>query len=88
MVYDGTQLQNSNRINIFINGVQATPSPDQSQAKTAISTSIATVSTNFSLSWDSNERYESGRYDGIGVWNRVLSPTEIQQVYSNAAAGP
>ena len=88
MVYDGTQLQNSNRINIFINGVQATPSPDQSNAKTAISTSIGTVSTNFSLSWDSNEGYESGRYDGVGVWNRVLSPTEIQQVYSNAAAGP
>ena len=88
MVYDGTQLQNSNRINIFINGVQATPSPDQSQAKTAISTNIGTVSTNFSLSWDSNERYESGRYDGVGVWNRALSATEIQQVYSNAARGP
>ena len=88
MVYDGTQLQNSNRVNIFINGVQATPSPDQSQAQTEIATSIGTVSTNFSLSWDSNEGYESGRYDGVGVWNRVLSPTEIQQVYSNAAAGP
>ncbi len=88
MVYDGTQLQNSNRINIFINGVQATPSPDQSWAKTAISTSIGTVSTNFSVSWDSNEGYESGRYDGVGVWNRVLTPAEIQQVYSNAAAGP
>ncbi len=88
MVYDGTQLQNSNRINIFINGVQATLSSDQSWAKTPISTSIGTVSTNFSLSWDSNEGYESGRYDGVGVWNRILSPTEIQQVYSNAAAGP
>ena len=88
MVYDGTQLQNSNRINLFINGVQATPSPDQSWAKTAISTSIGTVSTNFSLSWDSNEGYESGRYDGVGVWNRALSASEIQQVYSNAAAGP
>ena len=88
MVYDGTQLQNSNRINIFINGVQATPSPDQSKAKTVISTHIGAVSTNFSLSWDSNESYESGRYAGVGVWNRVLSPTEIQQVYRNAAAGP
>lgn len=88
MVYDGTQLQNSNRINIFINGVPATPSPDQSYAKTVISTNIGAVSTNFSLSWDSNESYESGRYDGVGVWNRALSPTEIQQVYSNAAAGP
>jgi hypothetical protein len=88
MVYDGTQLQNSNRINIFINGVQATPSPDQSFALTAISTNIGAVSTNFSLSWDSNEGYESGRYDGVGVWNRALSATEIQQVYRNAAAGP
>ena len=88
MVYDGTQLQNSNRINIFINGVQATPSPDQSKAKTEISTSISSESTNFSLSWDSNETWESGRYDGVGVWNRVLNATEIQQVYSNAAAGP
>ena len=88
MVYDGTQLENSNRINIFINGVPATPSPDQSWAQTPISTSIGTVSTNFSLAWDSNEGYESGRYDGVGVWNRVLSATEIQQVYSNAAAGP
>ncbi|HUA68240.1 MAG TPA: LamG-like jellyroll fold domain-containing protein, partial [Candidatus Saccharimonadales bacterium] len=49
MVYDGTQLQNSNRINIYINGVPATPSTNQSWAKTAISTSIGTVSTNFSL---------------------------------------
>jgi hypothetical protein len=88
MVYDGTQLQNSNRINVYINGVPATPSPDQSWAKTPISTSIGTVSTNFSLSWDSNEGYESGSYDGVGVWNRALSATEIQQVYSNAAAGP
>jgi hypothetical protein len=88
MVYDGTQLQNSNRINIFINGVQATPSPDQSYADTPIYTSIGTVSTNFSLSWDSHESYESGRYDGVSVWNRVLSATEIQEVYSNAAAGP
>lgn len=88
MVYDGTQLENSNRINIFINGVPATPSPDQSWAQTPISTSIGMVSTNFSLSWDSNEGYESGRYDGVGVWNRVLSAAEIQQVYSNAAAGP
>jgi hypothetical protein len=88
MVYDGTQLQNSNRINIFTNGVQATPSPNQSSAKTAISTSIGTVSTNFSLSWDSNESSESGRYDGVGVWNRVLNANEIQQVYTNAAAGP
>jgi hypothetical protein len=88
MVYDGTQLQNSNRINIFINGVQATPVPGQPFALTAISTKIGAVSTNFSLAWDSNEGYESGRYDGVGVWNRVLSPTEIQQVYSNAAAGP
>jgi hypothetical protein len=88
MVYDGTQLQNSNRINIFINGVQATPSPDQSFANAEILTNIGLVSTNFSLSWDSNEGYESGRYDGVGVWNRVLSPTEIQQVYNNAAAGP
>ena len=88
MVYDGTQMASSNRINIFINGVPATPSPDQSWARTPISSRIGTVSTNFSLSWDSNEGYESGRYDGVGVWNRVLSATEIQQVYSNAAAGP
>ena len=88
MVYDGTQLQNSNRINIFINGVQATPNPDQSNAKTAISTNIDAVSTNFSLAWDSNEGYESGSYDGVGVWNRALNTNEIQQVYSNAAAGP
>ena len=88
MVYDGTQLDNSNRINIFINGVPATPSPDQSWAQTPISTSIGTVSTNFSLAWDSNEGYESGCYDGVGVWNRALSATEIQEVYSNAAAGP
>ena len=88
MVYDGTQSANSNRINLFINGVPATPSPDQSWAKKPISTSIATVSTNFSVSWDSNEGYESGCYDGVGVWNRALSAAEIQQVYSNAAAGP
>ncbi len=88
MVYDGTQLQNSNRINLFINGVQAPLSSDQSWAKTPISTSIGAVSTNFSLSWDSNEGYESGGYDGVAVWNRALSNTEIQQVYSNAAAGP
>jgi hypothetical protein len=88
MVYDGTQLENSNRINIFINGVPATPSPDQSWAQTPISTSIGTVSTNFSLAWDSNEGYESGCYDGVGVWNRALTATEIQEVYSNAAAGP
>ncbi|MGA2684203.1 MAG: LamG-like jellyroll fold domain-containing protein [Verrucomicrobiota bacterium] len=88
MVYDGTQLQNSNRINIFINGIQAIPVPGQANAKTAISTNIGTVSTNFSLAWDSNEGYESGSYDGVGVWNRVLSTNEIQQVYSNAAAGP
>jgi hypothetical protein len=88
MVYDGTQLQNSNRINIFINGVQAIPVPGQANAKTAISTNIGTVSTNFSLAWDSNEGYENGSYDGVGVWNRVLSTNEIQQVYSNAAAGP
>ena len=88
MVYDGTQMANSNRINIFINGVPATPSPDQSWARTPISSRIGTVSTNFSLSWDSNEGYESGCYDGVGVWNRSLSATEIQEVYSNAAAGP
>ncbi len=88
MVYDGTQLQNSNRINIFTNGIQATPNPDQSNAKTVISTSIGNVSTNFSLSWDSNESFESGRYDGVGVWNRALNATEIRQVYTNAAAGP
>jgi hypothetical protein len=88
MVYDGTQLQNSNRINLFINGVQATPSPNQSWAKTPISASIGAVSTNFSLAWDSNEGYESGCYDGVAVWNRALSPAEIQEVYSNAAAGP
>ena len=88
MVYDGTQLQNRNRINIFINGVQAVPVPGQANAKTAISTNIGTVSTNFSLAWDSNEGYENGSYDGVGVWNRVLSTNEIQQVYSNAAAGP
>ncbi len=88
MAYDGTQLQNSNRINIYINGLPATPSPDQSWAQTPISTSIGTVSTNFSLSWDSNEGYESGCYEGVGVWNRALGATEIQEVYSNAAAGP
>jgi len=88
MVYDGTQSANSNRINIFINGVPATPNPNQSWAQTPISTSIGTVSTNFSLSWDSNEGYESGCYDGVAVWNRALSATEIQEVYSNAAAGP
>jgi Concanavalin A-like lectin/glucanases superfamily len=88
MIYDGTQLENTNRIKLFINGVPATPSPDQSWAQTPISTSIGTVSTNFSLSWDSNEGYESGCYDGIGVWNRALSATEIQEVYTNAAAGP
>ena len=38
MVYDGRQLRNSDRINIFINGVPATPSPDQSAAKTPIAT--------------------------------------------------
>jgi hypothetical protein len=88
MVYDGTQSENSNRINLYINGVPAAPSPDQSWAQTPISTSIGTVSTNFSLAWDSNEGYESGCYDGVGVWNRVLTPVEIQEVYSNAAAGP
>lgn len=88
MVYDGTQSENTNRVNVFINGVPATPNPDQSWAQTPILTSISTVSTNFSLSWDSNEGCESGCYDGVGVWNRVLSPTEIQEVYSNAAAGP
>jgi hypothetical protein len=88
MVYDGTQLQNSNRISIFINDVQATPVPGQAYAVTPILTNIAVVSTNFSLAWDSNEGYESGSYDGVGVWNRVLSTNEIQQVYSNAAAGP
>jgi len=88
LVYDGTQLANSNRINIFINGIPATPNPNQSWAQMPISTSIGTASTNFSLSWDSNEGYESGCYDGVGVWNRALSETEIQEVYSNAAAGP
>jgi trimeric autotransporter adhesin len=88
MVYDGTQLQNSNRINVYINGLPATLSPNQSWAQSPISTSIGTVSTNFSLAWDSNEGYESGCYDGVGVWNRALTPAEIQEVYSNAAAGP
>ena len=76
-------MSNSGTTSFFING-----SLIGSQSGAAFTTcSAAGQSLLFGKWWNGDPQYIKGKMDDIGIWNRVLTPCEISQLYSGSCAG-
>ena len=78
LVYDGTQI-NANRVRFYINGVLAT-----SVTYGNFPTSVATTTEKFNLGFDLGSGvYGEGNIDETSVWDVVLTPSEITELYNS-----
>ena len=78
IIYDGSKIAANQKI--YINGID-----------TAFSTFIDTFTGNsnntesFKIGASNAGQYFNGIVDEVGVWNRVLTPTEVTELYNSGA---
>ncbi len=69
----------STEVNVYIDGIlKSTSIPPSS------SIDICSGDIQFGREWSSFVNYYIGKLDDIGIWNRALTPQEIQQLYSSS----
>ncbi|TXH00473.1 MAG: LamG domain-containing protein [Candidatus Moraniibacteriota bacterium] len=78
MVFDGSQSGNANRLRVYFDGVAVTLTFSGTiPAATGNTSDICTVDRN-----TANSSYSNGKIDEVRLYNRVLSATEIQSLYT------
>jgi hypothetical protein len=79
MIFDGTAQYNKSKLRLYINGIQQTLSFVDSIPSSLPTSNFKTIIGNEDgapdCPWD-------GILDDIGIWNRALSSSEIQQLYT------
>ncbi|MBL7910142.1 MAG: T9SS type A sorting domain-containing protein [Bacteroidia bacterium] len=65
---------------IYINGVLA--ATDAAVGTICNSTNSIYFGADYDGNWNFIHRYFNGKIDDIGIWNRVITPCEIQQLYT------
>jgi hypothetical protein len=71
-----TRNSSSGLINIYINGIL------ENSFTGYIGPYSNTQKMNFGRQGSSNQHFLNGKLDDIGIWNRVLTPAEISQLYN------
>ena len=80
VVFDNTLGSNFNAVKFYCNGVLLSTICQVGQL-TTINSSTANTAV-IGAYWNHLQRFFYGKLDDIGVWNRALSSTEIQQLYT------
>ena len=81
MVFNGNEPLNTNRIKLYVNG--------QLQNNVITGTIPNTLPINSFETWiggcspTPSDAPFNGKLDDIAIWNRALTPTEVQQLYQN-----
>ncbi|MEO6304663.1 MAG: LamG-like jellyroll fold domain-containing protein, partial [Bacteroidia bacterium] len=70
---------------IYINGVLVATDP--TLGTICNSTNSIYFGADYDGNWNFIHRYFNGKIDDIGIWNRVITPCEIQQLYTASAGG-
>ncbi len=84
MVYDAA-LVGFARVALWVNGVELALTPASNPPPTALA-SAANLG-NFTIGAElANSRYSTGPFSWSGIWDRVLQPDEIRQLYRDADA--
>ena len=71
-----TRNSSSGLINIYINGIL------ENSFTGYIGPYSNTQKMNFGRQGSSNQHFLNGKLDDIGIWNRVLTPSEVSQLYN------
>lgn len=82
VVYDGTQTLNSDRIKIYVNGVQ-----QASLTFGTVPTTLANLPSFFMGSQRGTSQFANNDYDEVRVWNKALSAVEIQANWNQTING-
>jgi hypothetical protein len=90
VVFDGDENLAVNRFKFYINGQQSlsdtSNSPGVAYSNSITSNNLGNSATNTAFgAWFSQLGwigYFDGQLDDIGIWNRALSASEIQQLYT------
>ena len=75
----GTYDKDEGEIKLYVNGVLDATTTGVGQ--------ILTVTTAAYLGRNEGGQYYDGRIDDVGIWNRVLTLTEINKLYNNNTSG-
>lgn len=80
IVYDGSQPTDAEKLLVYIDDVQQVLIFDTPGFPASY-----TVPAQYSIGWDSNPTfgYSDGIIDEVGIWNRVLTPTEVATDYNS-----
>ena len=70
--YDGSQSTNTTKVRAWVNGVEQTATYAIGTVPTALSGSAG-----FGVGWDGSGTYSKGSVDELGVWERLITDTEI-----------
>ena len=75
-MYDGTQSTNDGRLKVYFDGLQKT----LDFQGTTIPATTPTVASSFKIGFE-DPRYSNASFDDIRIYNRALTPSEIQLLY-------
>lgn len=81
-VYDGTQALNTDRIRIYVNGVQQTLN-----FTGTIPTALGNLPDFFMGSQSGSAQFANTQYDEVRIWNKALSPAEVAANWNQTLMG-
>lgn len=81
--FSGSGATNSERLNVFVNGVQLSVSFPSGSMPSSLSQSLGS----FTLGKDSSDRFGAGSLDDARVWSRALTAAEIRLLASRRGIG-